>query len=122
MDRTRTVAKFLGLRAIRIYPALVVDILFAALIVGPLVTKLSLAAYFTDPGFADYLWNVTGHDIVFYLPGAFAENRQIYANRQLWTVPFELLCYISLGGMMALAISCGDHLSSQWERCLHLPL
>ena len=103
MDRTRTVAKFLGLRAIRIYPALVVDILFTALIVGPLVTTLSWEAYFTDPGFAAYLWNVTGHDIIFVLPGAFTENPQVYANLQLWTVPFELLCYIALAGMMAAA-------------------
>jgi len=103
MDRTRTVAKFLGLRAIRIYPALIVDILFTALIIGPFVTTLSWDAYFADPGFAAYLWNVTGHDIVFTLPGAFADNPQFYANLQLWTVPFELMCYIALAGMMVAA-------------------
>jgi peptidoglycan/LPS O-acetylase OafA/YrhL len=103
MDRTRTVAKFLGLRAIRIYPALVVDILFTALIIGPFVTSLSWDAYFSDPEFAAYLWNVTGHDIVFTLPGAFDNNPQFYANLQLWTVPFELMCYIALGAMMAAA-------------------
>jgi peptidoglycan/LPS O-acetylase OafA/YrhL len=102
MERCATLVKFLGLRAIRIYPALAVEVLLSALIIGPLVTTISLQAYFTDPMFWRYVLNVTGH-ISFFLPGVFADNPiPDYVNRQLWTVPYELDCYIVLGALIAI--------------------
>ena len=100
MQRSRTVVKFMGLRFIRIYPALAVDILFTALILGPLVTTLPMDQYFTDPLFFSYLKNIIGHDIVFLLPGVFEDANSHYVNLQLWTIPFELACYIILGALM----------------------
>ncbi len=94
--RTRTIGMFLGLRVIRIYPALVVEVLLAALIVGPLLTTVSLGEYFSSPVFHRYLLNATGH-ISYALPGVFESNPQpATVNSQLWTVPFELFCYVSL--------------------------
>lgn len=102
MKRCATLVKFLGLRAIRIYPALAVEVLLSALLIGPLVTTVSLQAYFTDPMFWRYVLNVTGH-ISFFLPGVFADNPiPDYVNRQLWTVPYELDCYIVLGALIAI--------------------
>ncbi len=102
MERSKTLVKFLGLRLIRIYPALSVEVLLSAFILGPLVTTLPLTQYFTHPLFIRYLWNVTG-DISFALPGAFATNPiPGVVNGQLWTVPFELGCYVLLGVLIAI--------------------
>nr|WP_240989156.1 acyltransferase [Salipiger mangrovisoli] len=98
--RCRTLLSFMGLRFIRIYPALAVEVTISALLIGPLVTSLSWSDYFTHEGFFRYLFNVTGHvsSASLYLPGAFEGNPTPgMANGQLWTVPYELMCYIGLG-------------------------
>jgi peptidoglycan/LPS O-acetylase OafA/YrhL len=101
MERCRTLIKFLGLRAIRIYPALIVEVLLSALLIGPLVTTVPLHEYFTDSQFWRYIVNVTGH-ITFFLPGVFHDNpNPDVVNGQLWTVPFELYCYITLAALIA---------------------
>src|SRR5258708_11911847 len=45
-------------RAARIVPALFADIVFAALLIGPLVTKLPADLYFTDSTFFSYFLNI----------------------------------------------------------------
>lgn len=96
LERSKTMITFLGLRVIRIYPALAVEVTLSALLIGTAVTTLPLGSYFSDPLFWKYLLNAIG-DVHFYLPGVFETNpvRGI-VNMQLWTVPIELLCYVSL--------------------------
>jgi peptidoglycan/LPS O-acetylase OafA/YrhL len=97
---TRLSAKnFLLNRAARIVPALVVDIFFAALLIGPLVTTLPLGAYFTDATFFRYFLNITGW-IHYSLPGVFETNPSPEVNGALWTVPFEIGCYVILTALM----------------------
>lgn len=104
LDRCRTVLAFVGLRIIRIVPALAVETVLSALIVGPLLTSVSLAAYFSDPRFARYFLNIAG-DIHFYLPGVFdGAPGDKAVNGQLWSVPYELLCYIALTGLALLGV------------------
>lgn len=94
--RCRSLFSFMGLRLIRIYPALTAEVLLSAFIIGPILTSVTLATYFSDPSFFQYMWNVIGH-IHYRLPGMFESNplpRTV--NMQLWTVPYELLCYIVL--------------------------
>lgn len=87
---------FLGLRAIRIFPALFVEVMLSALVLGVLFTNVPLTTYFTDHKFFTYLLNITGH-IHYELPGVFTNNpNPVRVNGQLWTVPFELYCYIAL--------------------------
>src|SRR5450631_549649 len=94
--RSKTIGAFLGLRIIRIYPALAVEVVLSAFILGPLLTTLPLADYFSHVQFRQYLLNVFG-DVHFFLPGVFADNPiPLKVNAQLWTVPYELLCYIGL--------------------------
>lgn len=102
MERSQTLIKFLGLRVIRIYPALVVEVVLSAFLIGPFLTKVNIETYFTDPQFFKYLVNVTGH-ISYFLPGVFTDNPvPRIVNLQLWTVPYELYCYIALAILMAL--------------------
>jgi peptidoglycan/LPS O-acetylase OafA/YrhL len=87
---------FLTLRALRIFPALCVEVILSAVVLGALFTTLPLHEYFMSPMFRAYFLNILG-DIHFYLPGVF-ENLPDpnWVNLQLWTIPFELRCYIGL--------------------------
>ncbi len=90
---------FLLNRTARIVPALAADIVFAALLIGPLVTSLPARLYFTDASFFSYFLNIVGW-IHFSLPGVFENNPSPEVNGALWTVPFEISCYVILTGLM----------------------
>jgi peptidoglycan/LPS O-acetylase OafA/YrhL len=87
--------RFVALRALRIVPALAVETVLAAVLLGAMFTTLPLGRYFASPGFEAYFLNILG-DIHFYLPGVFEGMR---VNPQLWTVPYELECYLCLIGL-----------------------
>lgn len=99
LERSRSLFGFLGLRVFRIMPALAVEVLLSALILGPLLTTRDLGSYFADPEFHRYFWNILGH-IHYKLPGLFEQNPSDLVNGQLWTVPYELVCYILLSVLM----------------------
>ncbi len=94
-DRNASITTFLGLRILRIFPALWVEILAAALVIGPLLTNLPLGDYLHDPKFARYFLNLVA-DVQYTLPGVFDANPKHDVNGQLWTVPFELFSYLLL--------------------------
>jgi peptidoglycan/LPS O-acetylase OafA/YrhL len=94
--RTRTLHEFLTLRAVRLVPALFFEVLISAMLVGPLLTTVPLAEYFSAPAFRAYWLNIAG-DIHYYLPGLFLTNPAPgTVNDQLWTIPIELRCYIAI--------------------------
>lgn len=96
LDRSATLFSFLGLRVIRIMPALAVETVLSALIIGPIFTTLALGDYFADPKFWHYLRNCYG-DIHYFLPGVFVENpKPQIINGQLWTIRPELMCYLAI--------------------------
>ncbi|MGJ7581383.1 acyltransferase family protein [Variovorax sp. RHLX14] len=104
LARNKTISGFLWLRVVRIYPALVVEVLLSALVLGPLLTSKSASDYFTDAQFLLYFWNMVGH-IHYLLPGLFETNPfPLIVNAQLWTVPYELYCYISLAALSAFGL------------------
>ena len=105
LGRCRSLVGFLGLRLIRIYPALAVETLLSALVIGPLLSTFAPADYLRDPLFARYLWNAVG-DVHFALPGVFAGNPLAgIVNGQLWTVPYELGCYVALAALVVVGIA-----------------
>ena len=113
LERSRTLPMFLGLRVIRIYPALAVEALLSAFILGPIFTSMTLSQYIHDPLFVRYFWNLLG-DPQYVLPGAFPHNPlPTYVNRQLWTVPYELVCYVSLAALTVVGLK-------RWPRLLPL--
>ena len=102
--RTGNIGRFFANRALRIFPALSVETLLSALILGPLVTELSLRAYFTDHEFFRYFGNIVGF-VYFWLPGVFLHlplPRTV--NGQLWTLPSEFYCYLVMLGLMATSL------------------
>jgi peptidoglycan/LPS O-acetylase OafA/YrhL len=104
LDRCPTLVSFSGLRILRIVPALAVEVTLSALVFGPVLTSYQLGAYFSDPRFAHYFLNMVG-DIHYQLPGLFGGNPiDGMVNAQLWTIPFELQCYLAIGGLATAAI------------------
>jgi peptidoglycan/LPS O-acetylase OafA/YrhL len=93
--RTKHIHEFVTLRAIRIMPALAAEVLLSALILGVAFTTLPLAQYFTDHEFLIYFRNLYG-DVQLVLPGVFKSNPVPVVNLSLWTVPFELKCYLAI--------------------------
>ncbi|MEO8301997.1 MAG: acyltransferase, partial [Rhizomicrobium sp.] len=97
-ERAKSMFVFFGLRVFRIVPALTVEVLLSALILGPLLTEFPFSAYVGDPAFRAYFLNILG-EIHYHLPGLFIHNPTTAVNGQLWTVPFELACYALLGAL-----------------------
>jgi peptidoglycan/LPS O-acetylase OafA/YrhL len=90
------ITEFITLRVMRIYPALAVEVAISALIIGPLLTTIRWQDYYSSNLFFVYLLNVIG-DIHYQLPGVFHDTpTPDYVNAQLWTIPFELACYIAI--------------------------
>jgi peptidoglycan/LPS O-acetylase OafA/YrhL len=104
LERCPTLVSFFGLRILRIVPALSVEVLLSAVIFGPLLSVFDRQTYFTSSEFYSYFLNIVG-DIHYHLPGVFLNNPIPRAvNEQLWTVPFELECYVALGGLAVIGI------------------
>ena len=90
-------ASFLWKRVRRIYPALIVCVLLCAVLLGPLLTKLDTAAYFTHPLTKDYLRTASAWRIHYVLPAVFEGNPVGSAvNGSLWSLPYEIRCYCAL--------------------------
>ena len=100
--RAKSFFVFAAHRALRLAPALSVEILLSAILLGPLLTTFRLDAYFTSPKLWSYFLNIVGN-IHYQLPGLFLTNpTQDIVNKSLWTIPFELECYVGLA-VLALA-------------------
>lgn len=96
--------QFLLNRGLRIFPALGVEITLSALVLGPLLTSMTLGAYLSDPQFPRYFLNIVGL-IHYELPGLFLTNPQpAIVNGALWTVPHELSCYALLTGVVLVGL------------------
>ena len=84
-------------RALRIVPALVAATLVTALVLGPALTRLPLAQYLADPA----LWRFialtpTTFKSATALPGLFSDNVFPYPMGTVWTLKYEMLCYIGV--------------------------
>ena len=94
---------FLGLRVLRIVPALFVEVFLSAIVLGAIFTNLPLSSYFSHPQFAAYFWNILGV-VQFYLPGVFHNNPDNVVNANLWTLPYELECYLVMSAFIVLRL------------------
>jgi peptidoglycan/LPS O-acetylase OafA/YrhL len=91
--RVKSIHHFLILRTMRIMPALAIQLLFSAVIIGGLLTTLPLADYLRDPLFLRYFLNIFGL-VQWVLPGVFQSNPVTTVNASLWTIPYEIMAYL----------------------------
>ncbi|MFG5777012.1 acyltransferase family protein [Comamonas sp. J-3] len=86
--------RFAWRRILRIWPALITVVLLSTLILGPIVTNLTVFDYFAHRATWDYLRTLI-MEIHFPLPGVFTNNPGgSSVNGSLWTIPFEVRCYL----------------------------
>lgn len=104
---------FLIKRTCRIFPGLLVCLLVAVFIIGPIFTKLSLLDYFTNPETWTYIKrNLLLNDLQWRLPEVFNNNRNQGVNGSLWTLPYESLCYLYLALFFGLGFARNRLISS----------
>ena len=104
--RSPNLLVFARKRMVRIYPALLVVCLLCVLVLGPAVTQLSVGPYLQDGATWSYLKTATALNIKFTLPGVFADNPLPNAiNGSLWSLPYEIKCYIVLVVLSLLPLS-----------------
>ncbi len=85
-------------RALRVLPGLAVCVLLTVFVLGPLVTSVSVAEYFSDSHTYQYLHNALAVPFMVYtLPGVFESNQSASVNGSLWSISYEVRCYIVLG-------------------------
>jgi len=98
---------YLEARVLRIYPALWVTLLLTVFVLGPAVTSLELAEYFSHSGTWRYLGvNALLFPEIYYpLPGVFLDNPQSGGvNGSLWTLPVEIRMYVIVACMGVLGL------------------
>jgi peptidoglycan/LPS O-acetylase OafA/YrhL len=102
--RIRNAGQFLWCRALRIVPALAVEVTLSAVVLGALFTQHTLKDYFTDEQFFRYFLNIFGL-VSFQLPGVFTENPlPDVVNANLWTLPAEFYCYAIMLALIMLGV------------------
>jgi peptidoglycan/LPS O-acetylase OafA/YrhL len=93
---------FLINRGLRILPALAIEVVLSAFILGLVFTSLTPSAYLSQAETYRYLTNIFG-SMNFHLPEVFKNNPVDAVNWSLWTVPYEYVCY----GIMSVFIILG---------------
>ena len=96
---TTSKIKFILKRMFRIFPGLMVCLLFTIFIIGSINTETSIHNYFTQKSTYRYLYNILlNNEMFFYdIPSCFSLNKMPHIiNGSLWTLPFELISYIYL--------------------------
>jgi len=95
-ERSSNPISYLTARFLRIFPGLLICLLFCILIIGPLATTLPLSDYFKHKNTWRFLTsNITLYNCYYFLPGVFAKiPYPKVVNHSLWTLYYEFLWYL----------------------------
>jgi peptidoglycan/LPS O-acetylase OafA/YrhL len=94
-------------RGLRIYPGLLVVLLFTVLVIGPIFTQLTMRAYFAHIETISYIpYNLSLKWLQYELPGVFTQNPYPTAiNGSLWSLVYEVVCYGMVAAVGALGLT-----------------
>ena len=98
-------ASFSSARILRIFPALLLCVLLLTFVMGPIITTLSLKDYLTHPDTLTQPIKVLSFvSTDMYLPQTFIHNAEQISGGSLWTLRFEVICYIGTAIAFALGL------------------
>lgn len=93
----RDTRSYLRARALRIFPGLIVAALMAALVIGPLMSHLGVRGYFGNPATWRFLPEVLPRfNGLAELPGVFNGHPVHNVMATIWTIKYEIVCYLLL--------------------------
>ncbi len=92
-DRSNNIGKYLKARFLRIWPLLALFVLSTAFVIGPIISTLSPQEYFAGD-IKGYLLNLFFYSNNTILPGVFAHHINHSVNGSIWTLQYEVLCYM----------------------------
>ena len=100
----QNLSDFFWARFLRIYPALWLMLLLTVFVLGVFFTSLPVHSYLLSSMTYNYLYKcgILFSGIPFNLPGVFELNPYKNAvNGSLWSMPYEVKCYVILGVLWA---------------------
>ena len=96
--RSSDMKRYCAARFLRIYPGLIVAVLVMWLVMGPAFHADGLLGFLHEDGFWTFpALLLSQADPLAALPGVFEDNGVPAANGALWTIRYELLCYLMAG-------------------------
>ena len=99
--RSKTCVIYVRKRLKRIFPPLILCVIFCVLL-GAFLTTEAVGSYFKNS--ISYIWHNVFLFPKFDLPGVFTDNIYPYSvNGSLWTLPIEMMCYFSIIILMELS-------------------
>ncbi|MEX0588799.1 MAG: acyltransferase [Cyanobium sp.] len=109
LDRNPDVVRFLINRFLRLVPGFACCVILCAVVVGPLSSSLSVANYFADPAWFNYILHALKTFGDSPLPGVFQYTGSVsqVVNGSLWSLQAEVLSYALLLGLWLLLPSPG---------------
>lgn len=94
-DQNQNIGHYVGSRALRIYPALLLSLLLCALPLGMVFTNLAPSDYLQNPRVLHYMIDNLKFNINYELPGVFVNTPVANSvNGSLWTLAFEAYAYL----------------------------
>lgn len=98
------ILNFFKLRAIRVIPAFLVNLIILALFIGPIATDLTINEYFKNPETWKYITKNMkfSADMAWHLPGVMQTEQvssinESVVNGSIWSIPAEVRMYFLLG-------------------------
>ena len=104
MDRSNTRIEFIWKRMLRIFPGLIVCVLFAIFVIGPIFTNKTVTEYFRLESTWSYLINLSLFKTQETLPTVFDSNMVSVVNGSIWTLAYEFSYYIMVLGLSIVGI------------------
>lgn len=102
-QRSSSRTSFILARVLRLFPALAVNLLLVAFLLGPFVTTLSFGAYLSggEP-LVFVLRDLSLFPVVYTLPGVFVGQPVEAVVGSIWTLRHEVMCYagVFLAGLV----------------------
>ncbi|WP_170336040.1 acyltransferase family protein [Ruegeria arenilitoris] len=96
-QRSSSRISFVLARVLRLFPALAVNLLLVAFLLGPLVTTLSFRDYMSGGAPLSFvLHDLALFPLIYTLPGVFTDQPVEAVVGSIWTLRHEVLCYLGV--------------------------